>query len=96
MRAHTELVIFEYQSVGYSPGYGVGVGSYGIRWGGVAMKRGKDEMSMSFSVHEDEDEEEESGEEAEEEEMRRWEETVVEREVGWMPQPISPILGQFF
>ena len=27
-------------SVGYSPGYGIGVGSYGASRGGVAMKRG--------------------------------------------------------
>ena len=38
--------------MGYSPGYGVGVGSCGARrgTGGVAMKREEDEISVSFSV----------------------------------------------
>ena len=47
-------------------GYGIGVGSYGARRGGVAMKREEDGMNVSFSVRE-EDEEEEAGAEAEEE-----------------------------
>ena len=52
--------------MGYSPGHGVG--SYGARRGGVAMKREEDKMSVSFSVREeDEEEEEEAKAEAEEE-----------------------------
>lgn len=44
-------------------GYGVGVGSYGARPDGVAMKREEEEMSLSFSVHEEEEEEAEAEEE---------------------------------
>ena len=36
---------------------GYGVGSYGARWGGVAMKKEEDEMGVSFSVRKEEEEE---------------------------------------
>lgn len=43
--------------MGYSPGYGVGVGWYGARPDGVVMKR--EEMRLSFSVCKEEAEAEE-------------------------------------
>jgi len=41
--------------VGYSPDYGVDVGSYGARPDSVAMKREEGEMSLSFSVREEDE-----------------------------------------
>ena len=59
------------ESVGYSPGYGVGVASYGARRGGegVAMKREEDEITVSF--HEEDEEVVEAVEAEPEEEVVR-------------------------
>ena len=67
VRTRTEHIVFEQGSVGYSPGYGVGVGSYGTRRdaGGVVLMREEDEAGVSFSVREEEEEEAETGEEEE-------------------------------
>ena len=51
--AYGHALSSSYSSTGCSPGYGVG--SYGARGYGVAMKREEKEM-RSFSVREDEEE----------------------------------------
>ena len=68
-------------SVESSPGYGIG--SYGARRGGVAMKREEDEMSVSFSFREEDEEEEEGGGGSGRSEERSEERVVEREEVGW-------------